>query len=251
MNKTKSLIKNTVIIAIGKLGTQVVSFLLLPVYTGILTTQEYGEYDFLLTLSLFLIPFITLLMEESMFRFLIDAKNDNEIKEIISVTFFFTISATIISCFIIFLLNSILFHYKYIFYLIAFIISSIFLGLANALSRGMSNIKLYSFTNFLSSLLIIIFNILFIVYFKFGLYGMLTSYILSYIFCSIFSLFKSGVFNLVDIKYFNNDLLKKMMRYSLPLVPNSISWVIVNLSSRLVITGALGLCRKWNLFCCK
>ena len=73
MNQKKQLLVNTIIIAIGKLSTQVVSFLLLPLYTSKLSPAEYGTYDFLVTLSTFLLPIITLLMEESMFRFLIDA----------------------------------------------------------------------------------------------------------------------------------------------------------------------------------
>ena len=71
MNQKKELIKNTIIILIGKFSTQLVSFLLLPLYTSLLTTAEYGQYDFLNTISIFLIPCVTLLMEEGMFRFLI------------------------------------------------------------------------------------------------------------------------------------------------------------------------------------
>ena len=46
MNQKKELIKNTIIISIGKFSTQLISFLLLPLYTSLLTTSEYGEYDF-------------------------------------------------------------------------------------------------------------------------------------------------------------------------------------------------------------
>ena len=80
MNQKKQLMKNTIIIAIGKLSTQIISYLLLPLYTAKLTPSEYGEYDFVCTLSLFLCPIITLLMEESMFRYLIDAESKSQRK---------------------------------------------------------------------------------------------------------------------------------------------------------------------------
>ena len=83
MNQKKQLLVNTIIIAIGKLSTQVVSFLLLPLYTSKLSPAEYGTYDFLVTLSTFLLPIITLLMEESMFRFLIDADDLKSKKRVI------------------------------------------------------------------------------------------------------------------------------------------------------------------------
>ena len=71
-NRAKDLAVNTIIIGIGKFSTQIVSFLLLPLYTSILTAEEYGIYDLIITIATFLLPIITLLMQESMFRFLID-----------------------------------------------------------------------------------------------------------------------------------------------------------------------------------
>ena len=77
MNQKKQLLKNTVIIAIGKLSTQIVSFLLLPLYTAKLATEEFGTYDFFVTLSVFLLPIITLLMEE----FGVEVKNHMSVIE--------------------------------------------------------------------------------------------------------------------------------------------------------------------------
>ena len=55
MEEKKSLVKNTIIIAIGKLSTQVISFLLLPLYTAKLSTEEYGTYDYITTIGIFLL----------------------------------------------------------------------------------------------------------------------------------------------------------------------------------------------------
>ena len=82
MKQEKELIKNTFIIAIGKFSTQIVSFLLVSLYTAKLTTEQYGNYDLIITIITFITPFITLTLEESMFRFLIDAKNKKEEKDV-------------------------------------------------------------------------------------------------------------------------------------------------------------------------
>ena len=71
MNREKSLFKNTIIITIGKICTQLITFFLLPVYTGILTTAEYGVVDLLNTLVSFCLPIVTLQLEQSIFRELI------------------------------------------------------------------------------------------------------------------------------------------------------------------------------------
>ena len=49
MSKKKDFIKNTLILFIGKFATQFTSFLLLPLYTHYLLTDDYGWVDFLQT----------------------------------------------------------------------------------------------------------------------------------------------------------------------------------------------------------
>ena len=68
MNREKSLLKNTIIITIGKVCTQMISFFLLPLYTGILSTEEYGTVDLLNTLVSLLLPIVTFQIEMAVFR---------------------------------------------------------------------------------------------------------------------------------------------------------------------------------------
>ena len=100
--------KNTIIIALGKFSTQVISYLLLPLYTSILTTSEYGIYDFLVTACIFIVPFITLLMEESMFRFLIDENNDDGKRKVMSNACIYSILSMIVWCTILFIILSLM-----------------------------------------------------------------------------------------------------------------------------------------------
>lgn len=50
MSRIKDLAKNTLIITIGRISTQFITFLLLPLYTALLTTEEYGTVDLITTL---------------------------------------------------------------------------------------------------------------------------------------------------------------------------------------------------------
>ena len=82
MKQKKELLKkNTLIIGIGKFSSQVIMFLMLPLYTSYLTTDEYGTYDTLVAIATFITPFITMLLEESMFRFLIEYKEKHQRKQ--------------------------------------------------------------------------------------------------------------------------------------------------------------------------
>ncbi len=239
MGIKKELLFNTIIIGIGKFSTQIISVLLLPMYTSILSTEEYGTYDLIYTISIFLLPIITLLMEESMFRFLIDCKNKEEKSKIISQTFIYTIISTIIASIII-LLVGFAFHIDNIWLIALYILSSIIIGLRNAITRGFSKIKLYSIMNFVTSALIIILNILFVAYLRIGIKGLLLSSIIANAITSTIIFFKLKVMKYISFKNYDKKTMKEMIKYSIPLVPNSLSWTIINFSDRLIITSVLG-----------
>ncbi|TWP25330.1 hypothetical protein EUA66_00190, partial [TM7 phylum sp. oral taxon 349] len=91
MSKQSSLVKNTLIIAFGKLSTQFLTFLLLPLYTTYLATSEFGTVDLVMTYVTLLAPIITVSLEMGTFRFLIDVRGDEERqKRIISTVVRFT-----------------------------------------------------------------------------------------------------------------------------------------------------------------
>ncbi len=236
MNQKKQLMKNTIIIAIGKLSTQIISYLLLPLYTSQLDPSEYGNYDFICTLSIFLCPIITLLMEESMFRYLIDADSKVQRKKIITQTIIYTFFGTVLFTIIAALIMGFGTDYTpmYITAIITFVISNILIGLSNALSRGLGKIKLYSVSNFILGISTIILNIVFILALSAGAEGLLWANTIANAFTAIVIL---GILKLPKyIGKIDKPLMKDMIKYSIPLVPNSISWSIINMSDRIILT---------------
>lgn len=236
MNQKKQLMKNTIIIAIGKLSTQIISYLLLPLYTSQLDPSEYGNYDFICTLSIFLCPIITLLMEESMFRYLIDADSKVQRKKIITQTIIYTFTGTVLFTIIAALIMGFGTDYTpmYITAIITFVISNILIGLSNALSRGLGKIKLYSVSNFILGISTIILNIVFILSLNAGAEGLLWANTIANAFTAIVIL---GILKLPKyIGKIDKPLMKDMIKYSIPLVPNSISWSIINMSDRIILT---------------
>ena len=99
MDKKKQLAKNTIIIFFGRVSTQLISFFLLPLYTSFLATKEYGLVDLIQTYVTLLVPIITLELEMSIFRWLIDSRGkEKDTKKLISNNFFvLTISLLIFS----------------------------------------------------------------------------------------------------------------------------------------------------------
>ena len=82
-NRSKYLLKNTAIFALGSIGTKVISFFLVPLYTNILSTSEYGVVDLVTTICTVLAPILILNINEAIMRFSLD-ENANT-TEIMSV----------------------------------------------------------------------------------------------------------------------------------------------------------------------
>ena len=98
LSREKQLIKNTFILALGRLLPRLVTFVTLPILTAFLTKFEYGTYDLISTLVMLILPIITLQIQSAAFRFLIECRNNViETKKIISNIFIITLPATIIA----------------------------------------------------------------------------------------------------------------------------------------------------------
>ena len=81
--------KNNFIFA-GKVCTQLISFLLLPLYTSYLLTDEYGFVDLITTYVTLIVPIITMELEMSVFRYLVDCRKDKkETKRVFSNNFYY------------------------------------------------------------------------------------------------------------------------------------------------------------------
>jgi len=240
MNKKKALVKNTLIIFMGKVCTQLISFFLLPLYTSYLITSEYGIVDLITTYVTLLVPIITLELEMSIFRYLVDARgNDKKKKTLISNNFIILfISLTLFS--VIYLIFTQFVDVPYRFLILLDIIICTLSGNFLQVSRGLGDTVGYSLSCIITGITTILMNILFIVVFKMGAFGMILSMALANGMCSLFLFFRLRLYKFINFKLYNKKLIKEMYKYSIPLVPNGVSWWIVNVSDRTIISFVLG-----------
>ena len=240
MNKKKQLAKNTLIIFIGKVCTQLISFLLLPLYTGCLSTKQYGLVDLIQTYVTLLVPLITLELEMSVFRWLIDSRGkDKDTKTVLSNNFFvlifglglFSIFYIIFTCFV---------HIPYRWLILVDIIVCTCSGNFLQVSRGFGRTLDYSISCIITGLTTILSNIILLVGFNFGADGMIISMAVANGMCSLYLFFRLKMYKYIDFSLINKKLIVDMNKYSIPLIPNGVSWWIVNVSDRSIITIVLG-----------
>ena len=76
MKKYRYLLKNIGLLTISSFGTKLITFFLVPLYTSILTTQEYGTYDLFNTTISLLIPILTINIQDGVLRFSLGADRE-------------------------------------------------------------------------------------------------------------------------------------------------------------------------------
>ena len=239
MNENKRLLKNTGIIAIGNISTKLISFFLLPIYTALLSTSEYGTFDYILSIATFCVPFVSLLMDESIFRFLIDCKTELDEKRVISTSIIVVFIGMICFAIIGILVMNFL-DYSYTYYAVVYILLCVISGMISALLRGIGRTDQYAIFNFLSGATNVVLNVFFIAVLRQGLRGMLAASILSLLIVSTIFIFKMRLWLYIDLKNVDSKLAKSMITYSFPLIPNKISWTIINLSDRIILMNVVG-----------
>lgn len=239
MSKQKTLVKNTFIIAAGKLSTQFLTFLLLPLYTSHLLASEFGTVDLITTYVTLLVPLVTLSLEMAVFRYLIDIRNDQAaIHRVISSV----LSLVGISLLIFISAFTVLQHYIEIPHaaiILCVIMAIICTNIMMQVARGMGRNAVYSIGSVIAGVTTILANIVLIVQLNMGVSGVLMATILGNVACAVFLIVKLRIHRYVG----RGDLrtMNRLLRYSLPLIPNSVSWWVVNAADRSIIALFLGV----------
>ena len=238
-SKNKYLVKNTIIFAIGNFATKLISFLLVPLYTNVLSPEQFGAVDLLYTICSFLIPLFSFNITEAVLRFSLDKNSKpNKIMSIALVSIIFLIISSTIMIPILSLFNNFS-DYKLLFYMymITFGTSQIFL--INL--KGQEKLKLFSIGNFIYAFSVSILNIIFLLIFKIGIKGYFIAYIIANLITIIYGIIFGNIIETIKKFEFDKILFKNMIKYSLILIPTSFMWWIMNFLDRIMLTNYMSL----------
>lgn len=238
MSAYRKLIKNSAIFAVANLGSKLISILLVPFYTYFLTTNEYGIIDMITTSISLILPIMTLSIFDATLRF--SVKSDFDHKTIFSSSFMVVILGNIVFIFIYPFLNKIeiLKDVVNLFY-IMIILQSIN-SLLVQFSRGIGKIKQFAFNGLLNTIVTISLNMILLVKFHMGIEGYFISIIVANIVCVFYLIISLKIWKYFSIKNVNFKIIKEMTMYSIPLIPNSLMWWIMNAADRYAIILFLG-----------
>ena len=238
----KYLLKNIGLLTLSSFATKLLSFFLVPLYTNILTTTEYGTYDLFNTTIGVLIPILTLNIQESVLRFALDREYDR--KAIVSIaTFFLLVSSGIVAVGIgilgVFGIGN--FGKNELLYFFLMYFSQALSGIVLAYIRGIDRIADLSVSSVICSIITIGCNLIFLLIFKWGLKGYFLANIIGPFVQAIYLGARAGVQKELDSHKKYRVEKKEMLAYCEPLIANSIAWWVNNASDRYVVIFFCGL----------
>lgn len=239
MGRYKKLSVNILLFVLSNFGSKLVTLLLVPYYTYMLTTEQYGTIDLLTTTLSLIVPVITLSISDAVLRFAIKSEYDHE------TVFTNGLAVCCLSTMII-LLSVPAFRYISIFKGVEFdfavlLIAQVFYQFFNQFCRGIGSVKTVAISGFLTTLSMLILNIVFLTGIGMGVPGYFRALTLAYLISILFQIFTQKIWRYVQIGKTNKTALRGMLAYCIPMIPNSIMWWITDASDKYMIAFFVGV----------
>ena len=247
MNKYKMLASNTIVLAIGQFCSKLLVVVLMRFYQSVLGQEGYGEIGTIIDTATLLIALATLSIGESVIRFGLDKAYDK------SQVFSIGIKVTVIGsacCYLIIPLagflagalpenNVITLLDKYSVITAVYVMTGSMKSTCALFVRSKGNVRLYAIDGIFTTVMNILFNLLFLIVFKLGNTGYLLSVICADV-CSVLFLTYLGRLT----KYFilfgvNRKLRHAMLKFAIPMIPTTVMWWIINVSDTFFVSEML------------
>lgn len=236
-SRYKSLLKDTMIFGLGNLGTKLILFLMVPLYTNFLTDAEYGIADLVFTIAQLMAPFLSVVIFDAIIRFGLSEKERKE--DIILVGVIVLGLAAVLGL----ILTPIIGLYKAMsewkWYLYIYVVSSIADSIGYCYLKSKGKNKTYALLSVLQTALMASLNVFFLVFRSMGIRGYLLAYIISEIAVDICLVITAGIIPDLKKARFDGDLFKRMVIFSAPLILNDVSWWVIQSSDKVMVEAMI------------
>lgn len=240
MKKEASLGKLTIMYAFGNFSSKILRFGMFFIYTFFLSKEDIGFYDLVVTSVLIATPLISCQVYDALFRNILETNKSSLIAKYLTNSLVLICINLLIFTFAFFAFGSYLnVEFKVFIYL--YVVSETIYLLFPQLARGVGENRIFVSAGILYSLILFTSSILLLVVFKFGVKGLIISSILAGGIGSVFIFIRLNASKYIRFNSLSFETIKAMANYSLPLIPNTLSWWAISNANRFLILKDLGL----------
>ncbi|MBR1757312.1 MAG: polysaccharide biosynthesis C-terminal domain-containing protein [Lachnospiraceae bacterium] len=237
-SKYKTLVKDTLIFALGSIGSKIIIFFLVPFYTAYLSPAEYGTADLIFTISQLAIPCLSLVIFDGVIRYGLYRKERPQDVLLVGIVVWLTgsILGAVLTPFLAFYRSVAEWKWFVFGYVSVSILLSIELNYLKAINKNLT----YSLICILQTALLAGLNILYVAVYRTGIKGYLIAYIGSTALAAVVSFLVGGLYKDLKRSVYSKPLAKEMIAYSAPLVINNLSWWVIQSSDKLMLEAMIG-----------
>ena len=230
MKNEHSLKKNIYIFAIGTICTKVIKFVLVPLLTFYLSTEQYGTIDLLVTSISLIIPICSLSIHESLLRFGADDSINHKTvysTGLLVVTIGITVAVGIGA-----VLTKVSGYFQYFLTASLFMIGEFLLNVNTFFIKGRNRTIIYVLSNFIYAVISITSTFLLISVANLGIDGYFLSGFISYLIATSFVFISAKLWRYISFKSLDKKTMCDMLKYSIPLIANGVSWWLITASDK-------------------
>ncbi|MBM6682559.1 lipopolysaccharide biosynthesis protein [Collinsella intestinalis] len=231
--------KNVGLLTISNFGSKLLSFLLVPLYTNVLTTEQYGTYDILYTTASLLIPVLTVNINEGVLRFCLD--RDANRRDVLSVSVRVFLPGAVLLAALVAAnhwLRLIPLLDEYAMPFVFLYVASALNGILVMYARGADMVADVAVSGIVCSAVVLGLSVLLLVLFPLGLEGYFIANIAGLGAQCAYIVIRQRLWRQLSLKPLSRGertLLKRMTAYTAPMIANSISWWVTNAAGKYAV----------------
>ena len=177
INKYTRLLSNTLILGLGVFGSKLLVFLMMPLYTGILSPEEYSLADLISQTANLIMPLACIGITDGVFRFTLDSDMDKRsvISSGLSIMKLSAIALLAVWPLLFLISNEIAYVGGIV---AAYVLAANIHSLFAQYVRAQNKTKLFAIQGILNTALVIVFNVIMLVVFPMGVMGYVLSVVI-------------------------------------------------------------------------
>lgn len=232
-----SLASDTFVFAAGNMLIKLIQFFLLPMYTALLTAEQYGVGELVNNMSELLYPVCCLGIYEGVFRYAVDHDSDKRAVFSTGAAVSLALAPVVAAVGVV---GYSITGFDYTWYLVSLCLATSFRAVCMQFAKGIGMTKLYAASGVASTLALCALSYLLLGVFGAGVSGYLAALLISQLVQLVIVACGARVWRYFSLRDVDGRLMRKLLCYSLPMIPNALAWWFVNLSGRYIVLFAEG-----------
>ena len=239
MDKVKRFLKTLLVFFTGNVLSKLVSLFLLPLYTGKLSPEQYGSFDIVQTIINLIAPIAFLQIWDGMFRYAFDYTERKDKFAVISNAMVVSFGGIAVYLALFFAISRV-FVFEYVVYAMVYGLFYALQYIYTFAARVFLKNKLFVISGIVNTLVSACLNIFFILYLHWDVKSLYIAQAIGLIIQIIIVEIDLKLFKNFSFKAIDKDLIKKMIKFSLPLCLATISYWLLSGFTKMVVFYKLG-----------